>query len=362
MAIDLPLPELCGQLVVGGFDGETLPDDMARAVRAGHRGGVILFKRNLPSIAAAHELCLALVDVSPDELPLFIGVDEEGGRVRRLPPPFLELPPMRRLGEHGDPDLVRQAAKMLGAELAAIGFSIDFAPVLDVDSNPKNPVIGDRAFSSDPEVVARLGRKFALGLDDAGVMACGKHFPGHGDTNKDSHVDLPFVSHGKERLYAVELVPFRAASHAKLAALMTAHVVYEELDPGVPATLSRKIMTQLLRTELGFGGVLFSDDLEMRAIADHVGIEQAAVAAIAAGCDALLVCKDFAAQEAAHAALVAKAESDEAFHQRCVQAVTRSLAARKKRPPRPVPSPAELEAVVDSAASRALAKKLAALA
>jgi beta-N-acetylhexosaminidase len=361
MAIDLPLPELCGQLLVGGFEGETLPDDMARAIRAGRRGGVILFKRNLPSVGAAHELCGSLVDVSPDELPLFIGVDEEGGRVRRLPPPVLTLPAMRVLGEHGDPDLVREAARTLGVELAAIGFNIDFAPVLDVDSNPKNPVIGDRAFSSDPEVVARLGRKFALGLEDAGVMACGKHFPGHGDTSKDSHVDLPFVPHGKERLQSVELVPFRAASHAKLAALMTAHVVYEELDPGVPATLSRKIMTQLLRSELGFGGVLFSDDLEMRAIADNVGIEQAAVTAIAAGCDALLVCKDFELQETAHAALVAKAESDEAFHQRCLQAATRSISARSKQPPRPVPSGAELDAIVGSESSRAFAEKLAAL-
>jgi beta-N-acetylhexosaminidase len=358
MALDLPTVQLCGQLVVGGFDGHTLPEPMARALREGRRAGVILFRRNLESLESTHELIGTILDVSPDDLPPFVGVDEEGGRVRRLPPPVLRLPPMRALGAIGDADLVREAAETLGRELAAIGFNIDFAPVLDVDSNPKNPIIGDRAFSSDPEIVARLGRKFALGLQTVGVMACGKHFPGHGDTNKDSHVDLPFVSHGKERLQSLELVPFRAASHVQIAAMMTAHVVYEELDQGVPATLSRKIMTQLLRSELGFGGVLFSDDLEMGAITDNVGIGAAAVAAVAAGCDVLLVCKELAAQEAAHAALVEKAESDASFRQRCVQAVGRSLAARTKYPPRPVPSREELLAVVGSEASRAFAARL----
>jgi beta-N-acetylhexosaminidase len=358
MVLDLPTAQLCGQLVVGGFDGNTLPDSMARALRDGRRGGVILFRRNIESVESTHELIGSIIDVAPDDLPPFVGVDEEGGRVRRLPPPVLRLPPMRALGALADADLVREAAVTLGRELAAIGFNIAFAPVLDVDSNPKNPVIGDRAFSSDAEVVARLGRKFALGLQDARVMACGKHFPGHGDTAKDSHVDLPFVNHGKERLQSVEMVPFRAASHVQIAAMMTAHVVYQELDPGVPATLSRKIMTQLLRSELGFGGVLFSDDLEMSAIVDNVGIGEAAVAAIAAGCDVLLVCKELEAQEAAHAALVEKAESDPSFRQRCAQAAGRSLAARKKFPPRPVPSQAELMAVVGSDTSRAFAARL----
>lgn len=359
MGLDLPLPQLCGQLLVGGFSGEQLSQEMVQALSEGRRGGVILFKRNLSEVGQVHELIRSIVDVAPDELPPFVGVDEEGGRVRRLPAPVATLPPMRALAALGDPELVARVARALGQQLAALGFDLDFAPVLDVDSNPKNPVIGDRAFSSDPDVVARLGRKFALGLQEAGVMACGKHFPGHGDTTKDSHVDLPFVEHGRERLQSVELVPFRAASHAGIASMMTAHVVYQELDPGVPATLSRKIMTQLLRVELGFGGVLFSDDLEMRAIAANLGIEQAAVTAVGAGCDALLICKDLDLQEAAHAALIAKAESDDAFRQRCEQAVGRSLAARRQYPPRPVPSRQELDAAF--AATLPVAEELAAL-
>ena len=359
MGLDLPLSELCGQLVVGGFEGETLPAEMAKALGEGRRGGVILFKRNVPSAPATHELIHSIVDAAHDDYPPFVGVDEEGGRVRRLPSPVLALPPMRALGKLRKPELCERVGEALGRELSALGLNLDFAPVLDVDSNPDNPVIGDRAFSSDPEVVARLGRKLALGLQRGGVMACGKHFPGHGDTTKDSHVDLPHVERSLERLQSVELVPFRAASHVGIAALMTAHVVYSELDPGVVATLSRKIMTGLLRSELGFGGVLFSDDLEMRAIADNFGIEQAATAAIAAGCDALLVCKSFELQEAAHAALVAKAEADDAFRQRCAEAAQRCLAARRKCPPRPVPTPSELDAAFE--ASRPLADELAAL-
>jgi beta-N-acetylhexosaminidase len=346
MALNLELPELCGQLLVGGFAGSELPEGLREALAGGRRGGVILFKRNLPSVEVAHELCSAVLDATPDELPPFIGVDQEGGRVSRLPPPVTRLPPMRELARSHDAAATKAVAHGLGRELAAIGFNLDFAPVLDVDSNPDNPIIGDRAFGSDPDVVARLGRAFIEGLQSAGVMACGKHFPGHGDTSQDSHLDLPEVSHDKERLDRVELPPFRTASLRGVAALMTAHVIYSELDAGVPATLSRKISTTLLRNEIGFQGVLFSDDLEMRAIADRWSIEESAVAAIRAGCDVLLVCSDFELQERAHAALVARAEADPAFKQRCADAVARALRARRNNPPRPLPSRAELESAL----------------
>ncbi len=353
MGIELELAQLCGQLLVVGFPGTELPAPLAAALAAGTRGGVILFKRNLPSVEVAHELCSATLDASPDDLPPFIGVDQEGGRVARLPAPALKLPPMRVLGEIGDPALVKRAATAVARELAAIGFNIDFAPVLDVDSNPKNPIIGDRAFGSDADTVARLGRAFIAGLQESGVLACGKHFPGHGDTNKDSHLELPVVARTKERLDETELPPFRAASHGGVAALMSAHVVYSDLDPGVPATLSRAICTTLLRTELGFRGVLFSDDLEMKALS-KLEPGSAAVAAVRAGCDALLVCSDADLAERVHAALVAKAESDEAFRRRCAEAAARCLAARRQTPPRPVPGAEELSAVFGSVESKAL--------
>jgi len=352
---ELPLSRLCGQIIVGGFDGPELSPRFAAALADGRRGGAILFRRNLPDVASAARLCRAIAAAAPADLPPFVGVDQEGGRVTRMPPPFLTLPPMRALGEIGDLDLIRRAARAVGVELAAVGFNLDFAPVLDVDSNPANPVIGDRSFGRDPDLVARAGVAFGLGLQDSGVLASGKHFPGHGDTSVDSHLDLPVVAHDRARLDAVELPPFRAAAGAGIATLMTAHVVCEGLDPGVPATLSRAVCTNLLRGELGFWGALFSDDLEMAAIAARYTVEDAAVAAVAAGCDVLLVCKQEDLQDRAHEALVKKAEQDAAFRRRCVEAVDRGLRVRRQAPPRP----GDL-AAVGSASSRAILDEIAA--
>lgn len=354
MNAELTTEMLCGQLLVGGFEGPSLSSEMARALRDGRRSGVILFKRNLPNVEAAHEIASAVLDATADELPPFISVDQEGGRVSRLPAPALRLPPMRTFGDAGDPALARRAAEVVARELGALGFNLDFAPVLDVDSNPDNPVIADRSFSRDPDTVARFGRAFIEGLQSGGVMACGKHFPGHGDTAQDSHVDLPRVGHDKERLDAVELPPFRTASLRGVAAMMTAHVVYEELDAAVPATLSRRICTTLLRNEIGFDGVLFSDDLEMRALSDRWEIEETAVGAIRAGCDALLVCSSFDLAERAHAALVERAEADPDFRRRCQEAVARSLRARRRFLPRPLPSSAELANIFNTAEARAM--------
>ena len=357
--LDLEVPKLCGQLVVGGFDGTSLPATFARALREGRRGGAILFRRNLPDVSTARGLCAEIAEAGGRDLPPFIGVDEEGGRVRRLPAPVLRLPPMRALGAHGDLGLVRRAAQALGRELSAIGFNLDFAPVLDVDSNPANPIIGDRSFGPDPRTVMRSGVAFLQGLQEANVLACGKHFPGHGDTSVDSHLDLPVIHHPRARLDAIELPPFRAASGAGIASFMTAHVVCEALDAGVPATLSRAVCGSLLRAEIGFEGVRFSDDLELKAIADRYGIEEAAVESIWAGCDVVLVCSDEAAQDRAHEALVKRAESDRRFRDRCVEAATRALRVRRLVPPRPLPK-AALGEVVGSPASREIADEIAA--
>jgi beta-N-acetylhexosaminidase len=332
MYLDLSVEELCGQLIVGGFEGTELPGDLGQALAAGERAGAILFKRNLETPAQAADLCGAIAETAPPDLPPFIGVDEEGGRVSRLPDESLRLPPMRAVGATGDTDLARRTGQALGRVLGALGFNLDFAPVLDVDSNPKNPIIGDRSFSRDPAEVARLGRAFASGLIGSGVMTCGKHFPGHGDTHLDSHLDLPHVAHDLPRLRRVELKPFSEVGN-EVVALMSAHVVYAALDPLVPATLSRAICTDLLRRQLSFEGVLFSDDLEMRAVADRLPIEHTAVQAIDAGCDTLLICKDFSLQERAQGALVQRAKTDTAFRDRCVEAVERSIRARRRFPP-----------------------------
>lgn len=356
--LELPLPVLCGQLVVGGFLGTEVPARFSAALREGRRGGAILFKRNLPDIVTASSLCGALTSAAPADLPPFIGVDQEGGRVSRLPPPFLKLPPMRMLGLTRDYDLIRAAARAVATELGAIGFNLNFAPVLDVDSNPANPVIGDRAFGADPRTVMRAGVAFMQGLQDRNVLACGKHFPGHGDTAEDSHFALPTITHDRARLMKIELPPFRAAAGAGIASMMTAHIVVKALDPDVPATMSRAICASLLRAEMAFEGVLFSDDLEMAAVAAKYPVEVAAVESVWAGCDALLICKDEDQQDRAHEALVREAEKNPRFRDRCIEAAGRCLKLRRLCPPRPVAQEA-LFSIVGSPASQQMAARVA---
>src|SRR4051812_40541859 len=263
-----------------------------------HRGvgGVILFSRNVDNPAQVAELSRTLKSAAPG--PLLICIDQEGGRVQRLKAPhWTPWPTMRRVGEideeGGLPGLngtavAEKLGKAIADELSACGVDLDFAPVVDVDTNPRNPVIGDRSFSRDPRRVARLGVALAQAMERAGVASCVKHFPGHGDTSQDSHLTLPRLAHDPNRLWQVELVPFVAAARAGLASVMTAHVRFETFDR-LPATLS-PVSLRLLRDDVGFRGCCISDDLEMRAISDTWGVPDAAELAIAAGCDAVLVC------------------------------------------------------------------------
>ncbi|MEO6418665.1 MAG: beta-N-acetylhexosaminidase [Polyangiaceae bacterium] len=347
----------CGQLIIGGFQGTALSPTYARALERGERGGAILFRRNLPQgLEALAHLNATIVAASRADLSPLIGVDQEGGRVARIGLPALRVPPMQTLAKLGDEAFAERVATAMGTELATLGFTTSFAPVLDVHSHPNNPVIGDRSFGTNADVVARYGVAFCAGLRKAGVFACGKHFPGHGDTHVDSHFDLPVIDHDRARLDAIELVPFRAAALAGIESLMTAHVVVSKIDPEVPATLSRTICTELLRGELAFRGVLISDDLEMKAVADRYPVEESAVLAVAAGCDLLLICSDEALQTRAHEALVLRAEKDSTFRMRCEEAFTRSLELRKRFPPRP--SPANVGRVVGGQESLAIAREL----
>lgn len=324
-----------GQLLIGGFDGLDAPTPFTDLVRAGEVGGVILFKRNLAGLEHTQALLARLQALAPT--PLWTAVDQEGGRVQRLGPPFPQLPPMRQLAEQADEAAVRRAGETLGAALAPLGFRQDYAPVLDVDTNPANPVIGDRSFSRDPAVVARLGVALAQGLESQGVAACGKHFPGHGDTTQDSHFVLPRLDHDLARLRAIELVPFAAAMRAGIASVMTAHVLFPSLDPEHPATLSEKIIAPLVRGELGYDGVIVSDDLEMKAVADHYGVEDSAVRAIRAGCDQLLICHQPALVAAAHRALVQAVERGVLSRARVAEAAARVARMQARFPLRASP-------------------------
>jgi beta-N-acetylhexosaminidase len=263
-------------------------------------------------------------------------VDQEGGRVARLRgAPFTPLPAMRVLGRRNDAGLVHRAGRLLAYELRALGIDWDFAPVLDVDTNPDNPVIADRALGGDAEQVATLGVALARGLEEGGVASCAKHFPGHGDTRQDSHQTLPVLAHSLERLRAVELVPFRRYAEAGLASVMTAHVRFPALGEELPATMSRRALDGLLRGELGFRGVCVSDDLEMKAISEHMGVEEATVEGARAGVDVFLVCERPDVQRRCLEALVHAVEVGHVSRQRIAEAHQRidALVARFSHPP-----------------------------
>jgi beta-N-acetylhexosaminidase len=283
--------EQIGQLFMLGFDGTTVPPEWVELQARYKPGGMILFARNLETPAQIIELTNGLQRRSP-HAPLLIAIDQEGGRVSRLPNGFTIFPPCGIVGTCRSEELAYAAAAVTAAELRAVGINMNMAPVLDVHSNPANPVIGDRAYGADPQLVAELGLAAIRGFQGKGVVACGKHFPGHGDTSADSHKELPVVKAPAETLHERELPPFRHAIANGLASIMTAHVLYPALDAQRPATLSPAILAGLLREQWGFDGVVVTDDLEMHAISDHHGIGDAAVQACLAGADLLLICKD----------------------------------------------------------------------
>ena len=331
-----------GQLVVAGFAGRTIPVELRALAREFDLGGVIFFARNVEAPMQVAELAGEARQL-PTELPTWVSIDQEGGRVQRLRAPCTEWPPVASLGRSEDPDLARKFGQALARELRSLGITLNYAPVLDVHTNPDNPVIGDRAPADDPARVAALGVAVIRGLQGGGVAACGKHFPGHGDTDLDSHEALPVVEHERGRLDAVELPPFRAAIEADVAALMTAHVRYPALDESAPATLSRSVVTELLRGDLGFNGWIVTDDLTMGAITGDHTVPDAAVGAICAGCDSVLLCDPDPEAQAAVIERLIHAVEDKTLSARRVEDALRRQRRMKARfldgdewrPPRP---------------------------
>jgi beta-N-acetylhexosaminidase len=339
----LPMPSSLrreiGQLLIGSLPGTTIPIEMRSLAREFGLGGVIWFSRNIEAAEQVAELSHDVQQLATGT-PLWVSVDQEGGRVARLKAPFTIWPPMATLGRSGDSDLAARFAAALAAELKVVGITLDYAPVLDIHTNPKNPVIGDRALAEKAEDVARLGAVIVRALQENGVAACGKHFPGHGDTSVDSHLELPFVEHPPDRIRRVECVPFREAIRADVAFIMTAHVLVPSLDEEQPATLSPRIVQGMLREELGYQGVILSDDLEMKAIARTIPVPDAAVRAIAAGCDALLICSgDVDLQAAALEALVRAVEDGRLPYKRLEDAQLRLRRAKERFLAAPVSAP-----------------------
>jgi beta-N-acetylhexosaminidase len=312
-----------------GFDGLVMPDGLRPWLESG-LGGVILFRRNLRTL---EQICGLTGDLhAAASAPLLLGADQEGGRVTRLPAPFLAPPAAAALGALNDEILTADLARAMGRELLAAGFTWNLAPVLDIHTNPANPVIGDRAFSHDPDRVARLGLRVIQGFGEAGILATAKHFPGHGDTVADSHLTLPVSLQSEERWRAVEFVPFRQAIQAGVPAILVAHLVCPALDPETPSSLSRTIITEILRGELGFDGVIVSDDLEMEAIAARFDIGEAAVRFLEAGGDLILICHDTARQQSAMEAVETAVRSGRLTEARLAASLDRMARLRRRLP------------------------------
>jgi beta-N-acetylhexosaminidase len=328
-----------GQLAFAGFDGHAIPHELRLLAKEFDLGGIILFARNVEAPEQVAEIARDARSLAKD-LPLWVSTDQEGGRVARLKRPFTVWPPMLTLGRSGDERLAERFARALAAELRAVGISLDFTPVLDILTNSKNPAIGDRALAERAEDVAKLGTVIIRALQDEGIAACGKHFPGHGDTSTDSHHELPIVEHPPDRLERVELVPFRAAIEADVACMMTAHVLVPALDEERPATLSPRIVDGMLKRTLGYTGLVVTDDLNMKAISATYGTAEAVVAAIAAGCDAVLMCgTDADVQAAALEAVIHAVEDERLPLKRVEDALARHRRAKERflAPPRPLP-------------------------
>ncbi|WP_067502883.1 glycoside hydrolase family 3 protein [Actinoplanes sp. TFC3] len=317
------LPELADAVLQPGFVGLTAPDWVRRRLAEG-LGGVALFARNVESPAQIAALTAQLRAERPD---VIVAIDEEAGDVTRFESRHgSSRPGNLGLGSVDDLELTCAVARDLGMDLAHAGITLDYAPDTDVNNNPDNPIIGVRAFGAEPALVARHAAAWVRGLQDAGVAACAKHFPGHGDTAVDSHHDVPVIGHDRARLEEVELVPFKAAIAAGVRSIMTGHLVVPAYDPEVPATLSRRILTGLLREELGFDGLIVTDAVEMQGVSRKYGITGATVRAVAAGADAICVGGDHADEQTAirlRDALVAAVRNGELSEERLRDAARR---------------------------------------
>lgn len=340
----MTVEEKVGQLLIAGIEGTSPGEDAVTAIQEYHVGGVILFGRNVESAVQLSSLTNGLKALNGDYVPLFLAVDEEGGRVSRMPPEVADLPAALTFGSIEDPEARMNACFDLGQVLASacgtFGFNLDFAPVMDVWSNPENTVIGDRAFGTDAAAVTGAANETALGILAGNIIPVAKHFPGHGDTLVDSHVGLPVVDKTLEELEALELQPFRQAvettcvygtygGDTSIPAVMAAHILMTAIDPDRPASLSPAVVTGVLREDLGFDGVVFTDDLTMAAVSETYGMGEACVLAVEAGCDGLLVCHGADNLTQARTALLEAVADGRISQARLDESVTRVLALKE---------------------------------
>lgn len=320
---NMSLDEKIGQLVVSGFYGTSLDENILKLIKEDKISGVILFNRNVKDSNTLLSLNNSLKESNKNnKLPLFISVDEEGGLVTRMPKDIKRLPTNKYIGSLNNKDLSYKVGEILGEQLSYFGFNMNFAPVLDINSNPNNPVIGDRSFGNNKDTVASLGTSTMKGIQSKNIISVVKHFPGHGDTSVDSHVNLPVVNYDINRLNSFEFVPFKTAIQNGADAVMVGHILLPKIDSKYPSSMSYEIVTNILRKDLGFNGLVVSDDMTMGAITKNYSIEEASIKAINAGVDLLLVCQKYentenvlkALKEAALNGTISKERLDNALY------------------------------------------------
>lgn len=324
----MEIREMLGQKLVFGFHGTQLTEEFKALIRRYKIGNVILFLRNVESASQLRQLCSEIQTLIREETgyPAFIIIDQEGGMVSRLPEDAVDVPGAMALAATGNPENARLASEITIRQLQGVGANFNMAPVLDVNSNPANPVIGVRSFGDDPERVAAFGCASIAPYENSGVLCCLKHFPGHGDTAVDSHLGLPRVDKTEEELEQLELIPFRRAIAAGAPAVMMSHVLFPNIaDDQLPCTMSRRMVTDLLRKKLGFGGLILTDCMEMLAIQNHYGTPQGVVAAIRAGVDLAEISSRMDLEEASAKAVNEAAARGELNLQEIQESVERIL-------------------------------------
>lgn len=327
----MTLDEKIGQMMFAGVSGTTLQQDTTSLIQDDKVGGLILYGNNLETPQQTVTLMNDLMAANTNnQVPLFIGTDQEGGKVVRLPGPLKNFPTNKSIGDINQSQLSFKVGQLLGEQLKAFGFNLDFAPVLDVNSNPNNPIIGDRSFSNHPDIVSKLGIQTMKGLESKQVIPVIKHFPGHGDTSVDSHLELPKVTKSLADLKQLELVPFKDAIDNGADVVMVAHILLPKIDPQYPSSMSKEIITGMLREQLGFDGVVMTDDMTMKAITNHFAIGQAAVDSIKAGSDIILIAHEYTNVASAIKAVKAAVHDGDITEERINESVRRIMQLKQK--------------------------------
>lgn len=325
----MTLDEKIGQMIITGFNGSEYNDDMDRLINEYKVGGVILFARNIEDSNQMIDLTRALQE-NNNNLPLFISIDEEGGRVSRLPDDVEKFPSAFTIGLINDQQIAYENGKEIGYTLKRLGINLDYAPVLDIYSNENNTVIGDRAFSTEESIVSTMGIATMEGIEDSDIIPVVKHFPGHGDTEVDSHYGLPIVYKTLEELRNFEFIPFVKAIESGCDVIMVSHIILNEVDSINPASLSKIVISDLLRKDMGFDKVVIIDDMSMGAITSIMSIEEACIKSIEAGCDILLLGNAYEEIEQVINSIKLKLYNGEISEEQINKSVKRILELKKK--------------------------------